>query len=98
MDSVVASVVESFKKRAEFGQKKYGTNLDRTDLSTLEWIQHAQEEAMDFVLYLEKLKQLHKPKVLFDPECLSRPAPPGLPSAERQRIADRIGEYMRDSR
>ena len=36
---------------------KYGTNLDRTDLSTAEWIQHAQEELMDGILYLEKLKQ-----------------------------------------
>lgn len=59
MDTVVRSVILSFQKRAEFGQAKYGTNLDRTDLSVLNWIQHAQEEAMDFVLYLEKLKQLH---------------------------------------
>ena len=36
---------------------KYGTNLDRTDLSTLDWIQHAQEELMDGILYLEKMKQ-----------------------------------------
>jgi hypothetical protein len=64
LDSVVTSVINSFKQRAEFGQKKYGTNLDRTDLSILDWIQHAQEEHMDAILYLEKLKQLHiKPKV-----------------------------------
>ena len=97
MDSVLTSVLESFKKRAEFGQRKYGTNLDRTDLSTLEWIQHAQEEAMDFVLYLEKLKQIYKPKIVFDPECLKQ-APRGLPNAERQRIADQIAEMMRDNR
>jgi hypothetical protein len=63
LDSVVTAVINSFKQRAEFGQKKYGTNLDRTDLSVLEWIQHAQEEHMDAILYLEKLKQLHTPKV-----------------------------------
>ena len=57
LDSVVTSVINSFKQRAEFGQKKYGTNLDRTDLSVLEWLQHAQEEHMDAILYLEKLKQ-----------------------------------------
>lgn len=56
-DSVVTAVINSFKQRAEVGQKKYGTNLDRTDLSTLDWIQHAQEEHMDAILYLEKLKQ-----------------------------------------
>ena len=57
-DSVVAAVIASFKKRSEIGLAKYGTNLDRKDLSTLQWIQHAQEEFMDGILYLEKLKQL----------------------------------------
>ena len=69
LDSVVTSVINSFKQRAEFGQKKYGTNLDRTDLSVLDWIQHAQEEHMDAILYLEKLKQLHQPKVT--PSCVA---------------------------
>jgi hypothetical protein len=56
-DSVVTSVISAFQKRAEVGKKKYGTDLDRKDLSTLQWIQHAQEEHMDAILYLEKLKQ-----------------------------------------
>jgi hypothetical protein len=56
-DSVLYSIISQFKQRADFGMKKYGTNLDRTDLSVLEWIQHAQEEHMDAILYLEKLKQ-----------------------------------------
>jgi hypothetical protein len=57
LDSVVLAVIESFKARASFGKKKYGTDLDRTDLKTLDWIQHTQEELMDAILYLEKLKQ-----------------------------------------
>ena len=57
MDSVVTSVVEKFKQRSEFGQRKYGTNLDRTDLSFLQWTTHMQEELMDAILYLEKLKK-----------------------------------------
>lgn len=57
LDSVVTAVLGKFVERANFGQKKYGTNLDRTDLSTVDWIQHAQEELMDGILYLEKLKQ-----------------------------------------
>ena len=57
MDSIVTAVIQKFQQRAEFGQKKYGTNLDRTDLSVLDWIQHAQEELMDAILYLEKLKR-----------------------------------------
>jgi len=57
-DTVVMSVIKQFKGRADFGMQKYGTNMDRQDLSVLDWIQHAQEEHMDAILYLEKLKQL----------------------------------------
>ena len=56
-DSIVESVITQFKDRSQRGIDKYGVTLDRTDLSTLEWITHAQEEAMDFCLYLERLKQ-----------------------------------------
>jgi hypothetical protein len=58
-DSVVSAVVSAFQKRAEVGQKKYGTTLDRNDLTFLQWIQHAQEELMDGILYLEKIKKIH---------------------------------------
>jgi hypothetical protein len=56
-DTIVAAVIKKFQERSDLGQKKYGTTLDRTDLKTLDWIQHAQEELMDGILYLEKLKQ-----------------------------------------
>ena len=56
-DSVVSSVISAFQKRAEIGQIKYGKTLDRNDLTFLQWIQHAQEELMDGILYLEKIKQ-----------------------------------------
>jgi len=55
-DTIVESVINQFKQRSKVGIEKYGVTLDRTDLSTLEWLQHAQEEAMDLILYLEKLK------------------------------------------
>jgi hypothetical protein len=61
-DSIVAAVIKMFQQRSEIGQKKYGTTLDRTDLKTIDWIQHAQEELMDGILYLEKLKSLHRPE------------------------------------
>jgi hypothetical protein len=57
-DSIVFSIINQFKQRADFGKQKYGTTLDRNDLSTKEWVQHAQEELMDAILYLEKLKSL----------------------------------------
>lgn len=55
-DTIVNTVIHSFIKRSNFGYQKYGTTLDRDDLSVLDWIQHAQEEHMDAILYLEKLK------------------------------------------
>lgn len=57
MDSIVQTIIAKFKLRSEVGKKKYGTDLDRTDLSVLDWIRHAQEEHMDAILYLEKLRQ-----------------------------------------
>ena len=57
VDTVVASVIAKFERRARTGNQKYGTDLDRTDLEKIDWIEHAQDELMDGILYLEKLKQ-----------------------------------------
>lgn len=57
MDKIVESVIEQMRSRSEVGMKKYGVNLERTDLNTIEWISHAQQEAMDLALYLERIKQ-----------------------------------------
>ena len=59
-DSVVNSIISQFAERSRVGYKKYGTTLDRTDLSLLDWVQHAQEEMMDGILYLEKIKKTIK--------------------------------------
>ena len=56
-DSIVEEVINLFRMRSEQGLKKYGTTLDRDDLSEEEWIQHLQEELMDAILYLTKLKK-----------------------------------------
>ena len=50
-------MIEKFISRSEMGMKKYGTNLDRDDLELLDWINHSQEELMDAILYLEKIKK-----------------------------------------
>lgn len=57
LDSITKSVFHQFYIRHQLGKKKYGVTLDREDLNVLDWIQHAQEEHMDAILYLEKLKQ-----------------------------------------
>jgi hypothetical protein len=59
-DSIVDSIIKKFAERSALGQVKYGVTLDRTDLSTLDWINHAQEELMDGILYLEKLISIYK--------------------------------------
>jgi hypothetical protein len=56
MDSIVTSIIKQFEERSIKGKEKYGTDLDRTDLSLLEWIEHAKQEHMDAILYLEKIK------------------------------------------
>ena len=63
-DSIVDSIIDQFVSRASFGKQKYGTDLDRDDLSTLEWIEHAKQEHMDAILYLEKLKKVIETKNL----------------------------------
>ncbi len=47
MDSIVTKIVDRFKTRAELGNKKYNTDLDRKDLTVGEWIQHLQDELHD---------------------------------------------------
>jgi hypothetical protein len=61
-DSVVDSIIDQFVERATFGKQKYGVDLDREDLSVLEWIEHAKQEHMDAILYLEKLKKIVETK------------------------------------
>lgn len=58
-DSIVQAVIWKFQERSELGIKKYGVTLDRTDLAPLDWIQHAQDELMDGILYLERLKKTY---------------------------------------
>jgi hypothetical protein len=56
-DKVVDTIIQKFYHRSKVGQKKYGTTLENNNLEINEWIVHAQEELMDCLLYLEKLKE-----------------------------------------
>ena len=55
-DTNVENVCKALKEREKKGLKTYGVNTMRTALSTLEWLQHLQEELMDACVYIEKLK------------------------------------------
>jgi len=55
-DRIVQEIKDKFEQRSQLGIKKYGTTLERDDLSTEEWLNHAIEECMDLILYLQRLK------------------------------------------
>lgn len=57
-DSIVDSIIDEHIKRAQMGKEKYGQTLDRTDLSVIDYLQHAKEECLDLALYLEKTIQM----------------------------------------
>lgn len=55
-DTIVASIIQEFAKRAKFGHQKYGVTMDREDIDLDGWLTHLQEELMDGLLYLLKVK------------------------------------------
>ena len=62
MSSIEEQVCFKILKRSDVGKKKYGTTMERNDLTKLEWLKHAQEEAMDIAVYLQKLIELEEKK------------------------------------
>jgi len=56
-DPIVLKVMAKYYERSQVGINKYGTTLDRDDLSLTDWLNHLQEELMDATCYIEKLKQ-----------------------------------------
>jgi len=63
MSKIEDAVAAKLQKRADTGLAKYGVTMERTDLSTLDWLIHAQEEAMDLAVYLERLIRDERAKV-----------------------------------
>ncbi len=58
-DKIVQQVISKFEQRSEIGIRKYGTTLEENN--TDDFLNHLQEELMDAILYIEKLKSL-KPR------------------------------------
>ena len=56
-DPVVNNVINKFITRSAEGMKKYGLTMRANPLDFMAWAQHAQEEAMDFILYIERLRE-----------------------------------------
>ena len=56
-DPVVERVVDKFVSRSDIGFAKYGVTLNDDKSNLFAWINHLQEELMDAVLYMQKLKE-----------------------------------------
>jgi hypothetical protein len=53
-DPLVNRVIQRMADRSNIGMKTYGVTMERKDISTIDWMRHAQEEALDLAIYLER--------------------------------------------
>ena len=58
MSRVEDEVCKKIQARSDVGKTKYGVTMETAPLSRLEWLIHAQEEAMDLAVYLQKLIEM----------------------------------------
>lgn len=59
-DPIVEMVVSKMRERSRDGIVKYGTTLEDSPDGFYSWLNHFQEELMDAILYIEKIKNLNK--------------------------------------
>jgi hypothetical protein len=60
MSKILYTIIDDLLAREDKGIKEYGTTMDRSDLSEIEWLQHAYEESLDLSIYLKKLIKIKK--------------------------------------
>jgi hypothetical protein len=58
MSKIEKQVINKLRFRAAAGKSKYGTTMERNDLTNAEWLQHLQEELLDAAVYVQKLLTL----------------------------------------
>jgi len=56
-DPIVEKVIDTMRARSRDGIIKYGTTLYDSPDGFYKFINHLQEELMDAILYIEKIKQ-----------------------------------------
>ena len=57
-DKIIEQVINKIKNRSDVGYKKYGVTLQDDDQTLDKWLTHIQEELMDAVNYIEKVKSV----------------------------------------
>ena len=58
MSKVEDEVCKKIQMRSDVGKSKYGVTMETAPLTRMEWLIHAQEEAMDLAVYLQKFIEL----------------------------------------
>ena len=62
-DKIIERVINKIKKRSDVGYKKYGVTLHDDEQSLDKWLTHIQEELMDAVNYIEKVKDVLRDEI-----------------------------------
>jgi hypothetical protein len=88
-DKIVEDVIQLFQQRSATGIKKYGTTLEQNN--TDDFIQHLQEELMDAILYLQKIKDSRNSEIpnLSDEKIIGLP----LISLTASTLSEKYQEY-----
>ena len=60
MSRIEDEVCKKIQARSDVGKTKYGVTMETAPLSRLQWLIHAQEEAMDLAVYLQKLIEMER--------------------------------------
>ena len=55
MSKIEDTLCKRLQERAQTGYEKYGVTMERNDLTEIQWLNHALEEALDLAVYLQKL-------------------------------------------
>lgn len=56
-DEIEERIIQEIRRRRDIGREKYGTSMERTDLTTQQWLQHMKEELLDGAIYCERVKR-----------------------------------------
>ena len=63
-DKLVQGVIDRIAKRSEKGIKKFNCTMLQSKKPTIAWIDEAQQELSDAIIYLEKFKYILKEEEL----------------------------------
>jgi hypothetical protein len=93
----LSAVIAEMESREQAGVKKYGTNLDREDLSVKDLLQHQLEELLDAAMYtksaLLKIEEAEKRKVEEQKTIFKPATSPNFKIREKVVMLDRNRIY-----